>query len=154
MDRRLLLALGLGFGSGVIVGAYLFANSQPRSFLAIQPCNGTCLRAEELTGLLASAGIQRFPQLIPNVVKETDRCAAIRYPFASEDRRHFHYVIFPKKDIKNIADVALEDQPYLWDCLGVMRSVILEHGLRNYRVTTNGPGLQDVGYLHFHIVPK
>jgi hypothetical protein len=152
MNRRLLLALSAAFGAGVIVGGYLFAQSQPRSFLALRDCKGSCYHAEELTGLLASAGVQRVPQLIPNVVRETDRCIAMRFPFAKQTRDHFHYVIFPKKDIKSIADIAIEDQPYIWDCIAVMRSIIQDEGLRHYRVTTNGPGYQQVGYLHFHIV--
>lgn len=154
MKPRSFLATGLAFAVGVLIGGYLFAKSQPRAFLALQDCKGSCYRAEQVTGLLASVGVQRFPRLIPNIVKETDRCAAMRMPFAAQDHKHFHYVIFPKKDIKDIADIALEDQPYIWDCIGVMRSLIVEQGLRNYRVTTNGPGFQDVGYLHFHIVSR
>lgn len=154
MKTRSLPATALIFAMGVLIGGYLFAKSQPRAFLALKDCNGACLHAEQVTGLVASVGVLRFPRLIPYIVKETDHCAAMRAPYASQDQSHFHYVIFPKKDIKDIADIAIEDQPYIWDCIGLMRALIVEQGLRNYRVTTNGPGFQDVGYLHFHIVSE
>jgi aprataxin len=101
--------------------------------------------------LLASAGIQKAPSALPMVVKETDRCIAIEHPFP---KTRFHFVVFPKKDIKNIADISVDDQEYVLDCLAVIRSLVNENGLWNYRVITNGPGSQDVTYLHFHLVSK
>jgi diadenosine tetraphosphate (Ap4A) HIT family hydrolase len=133
-----------------MAGGYLFANTQPRSFLALADCGGNCYRLNDIAGLLAAAGIQRADVAIqPLVAKETDRCIAIRHPFAYRDS---HFVIFPKKDIKDIADIAVDDQPYILDCLGLIRALVREKGLHDYRVYTNGPGEQDVRYLHFHLV--
>jgi diadenosine tetraphosphate (Ap4A) HIT family hydrolase len=146
--RSGLLSLGVFF-VGLVVGGYLFAASQPRSFLAVPDCDRSCLRPSELAGLLASVGVQRASGLIPLVVKETDRCIAIRHPIPSA---RIHYVVFPKKDVKDIADVAIEDQPYVLDCLAVIRALVREQRLRTYRVITNGSGFQHVTYLHFHLV--
>jgi diadenosine tetraphosphate (Ap4A) HIT family hydrolase len=138
------------FLAGVTTGGYLFSDSQPRSFLAVTNCSA-CYRPNDLAGLLVSAGIQRTPRALPRIVKETDRCLAIEHPF-SKTRTHF--VVFPKKDIRNIADISLDDQPYVLDCLAVIRALVNENGLRNYLVESNGPDLQDITYLHFHLVAK
>ena len=88
----------------------MFDASQPRSFLTVLDCRNTCYRQNDLAGLLASVGIQRGSGLLPLVAKETDRCIAINHPTPQE---RVHYVIFPKKDIKNIADVAVGDEAYI-----------------------------------------
>jgi diadenosine tetraphosphate (Ap4A) HIT family hydrolase len=145
-----LLAGACLFGVGVLAGGYLFAGSQPRSFLALADCGKTCYKKKDLAGLLASVGINRADSVVPLVVRETDRCIAIYHP---RPLARLHYVFFPKKDIKNIADIAIDDQPYVLDCLALIRAVISDKGLRgDYRVYTNGPDLQDVTYLHFHLV--
>lgn len=149
--KKSLAFVFVAFLGGVALGGYLFAQSQPRSFLALKDCGKSCYRENELVGLLVSAGIQRAPGLIPKVLKETDKCVAIAYPYPG---RHFHAIIFPKKDIKNIADVSFEDAPYVMDCIDVIRSLIVEHHLRYYRLYANGPGYQDVTYLHFHLISK
>ena len=106
---------------------------------------------KDLAGLLASVGIQRAEAALPLVQKETDKCVAIRHPMP-EGR--LHLVVFPKKDIKSIADVSVDDERYVLDCIGVIRALVTEGGLRNYRVVTNGPGLQSVTYLHFHLLVR
>ncbi len=143
-----ILGMLLVFLAGVGLGGFLFSDSQPRSFLTLSKCN-PCYRASELAGLLASAGIQKAPGALPLVVKETNRCLAIDYPFP---KSRYHFIVFPKKDIRNIADVSVADQEYVFDCLEVIRALVRENGLSNYRVITNGPGLQDIGYLHFHLI--
>jgi histidine triad (HIT) family protein len=145
-SRRRLAALV--FLAGIGAGGYLFSDSQPRSFLALANC-GTCYRANDLAGLIASVGIARASIALPRVVKETDRCVAIEHPFPEAK---VHFVVFPKKDMRSIADISIDDQPYLFNCLAVIRALVLESGLRDYRVETNGPGLQKVTYLHFHVV--
>lgn len=147
---RILIGV-LIFVAGAAAGGYLFTNSQPRSFLAVQNCKSSCFHLNELTGLLASAGIQRIPGLIPNVLIETDKCIAITHPFPES---HNHFLIFPKRDIKNIGEISLEDQAFIMDCMGVIRTLIQQKRLRTYRVYTNGPGHQDVAYLHFHLIAK
>jgi histidine triad (HIT) family protein len=65
-----------------------------------------------------------------------------------------HYVIIPKKDIKNIADISEADTEYIMDAYAVIRDIIQEEGLKEYKVYTNGPGYQSVNYLHFHILAE
>ncbi len=143
-----ILAPALALLGGVGLGGYLFSDSQPRSFLALSNCV-SCYRPNDLAGLLASAGIQKAAGAIPLVAKETDRCVAIEHPFHTAK---FHFVVFPKKDIKDIAHISVDDQQYVLDCLAVVRALVVENDLRTYRLQTNGPGLQDVTYLHFHLI--
>ncbi len=133
---------------GMLIGGYLFSRSQPRSFLALNRCQN-CLSHEDLLGLLASLGIQRFPKLVPSVLFETDKTIVIKHPHPLS---RIHYIIVPKKDIKNIGEISEYDSPYLIDCYLVARHIIEEEKLVNYRLLTNGPGFQDVTYLHFHLV--
>jgi histidine triad (HIT) family protein len=133
---------------GVMLGGYLFAGTRPRSFLALNNCEGTCFQANELLGLLASIGIQRFPGLIPKVVKETDKTIVIEHP---SPQARIHYLVIPKRDIKNIAELSDSDNEYLIDAFKVVREIIREKNLTEYRLTTNGPGYQTATYLHFHL---
>jgi histidine triad (HIT) family protein len=133
---------------GVILGGYLFSNTRPRSFLALNSCQGTCLQANELLGLATSVGIQKFSALAPAVVKETDKTIVLEHP---SPQARIHYLLIPKKDMKNIADVSEADREYLFDAIKVAGEIIREKNLTNYRLTTNGPGYQGVTYLHFHL---
>jgi hypothetical protein len=135
---------------GILIGGYLFSQSQPRSFLAINRCE-SCLTHEDLLGLLASVGIQRFPGLIPFKVLETDKTVVIKVPFSWH---RFHYVIIPKKDIKNIGEISEANVQYFTDAFFVTRWIIEREKLSKYRFYTNGPGSQNVTYLHFHLVPE
>ena len=80
MIRSRLLLAALTLLAGVVLGGYLFSDSQPRSFLALSRCD-SCYRLNDLAGLLASAGIQKAGAAIPVAVKETERCVAIEHPF-------------------------------------------------------------------------
>jgi histidine triad (HIT) family protein len=133
---------------GVVLGGYLFANTRPRSFLALNNCERTCFQANELLGLLTSVGIQRFPRLIPRVVKETDKTIVIEHP---SPQARLHYLVIPKRDLKNIAEFSDSDNEYLIDAFKVAREIIKEKNLTDYRLTTNGPGYQTATYLHFHL---
>jgi histidine triad (HIT) family protein len=133
---------------GVILGGYLFSDTRPRSFLALTKCEGTCLNANEFLGLLTSVGVERFSGLLPSVVKETDKTIVIESP---NPQARIHYLVIPKKDIKNIADLSDADSAYLLDAYKVAGDLIREKNLTNYRLTTNGPGYQTVTYLHFHL---
>jgi scavenger mRNA decapping enzyme DcpS-like protein len=134
---------------GILIGGYLFSRSQPRSFLAINRCQ-KCLSPRDLAGLLASVGIQRFSALIP-VIFETDRTVVIKNPFP-EGR--IDYVIIPKKDIKNVGELSEEESSYLIDAYAVIAYLIMQQKLDRYYVLTNGPGLQKVTYLHFHLIAE
>jgi len=132
---------------GIILGGYLFSNSRSRSFLAFDECQN-CMQPNELLGLVASIGIQKAPGLIPSVVLETDKTIVINHPTPSAEH---HYVIFPKKDIKNVGEIADEDQQYLTDIYAVTTELIRKSSISEYRMWTNGPGTQIVSYLHFHL---
>ena len=134
--------------TGIVIGGYLFSRSQPRSFLALNSCE-RCMSPKDLAGLLASVAIRRTPGIIPFVALETDKTIAIKLPF---QKTHIHYVIIPKKDIRNIGEVGEEDAPYLTDAFLVARRIIEKEKMTRYRIFTNGPYYQDVTYLHFHLV--
>ncbi len=133
---------------GILVGGYLFAQSQPRSFLSFGR-GGVRLSKKELAGLLASAGIQQLPGFIPAVVFETDKTVVIRSPLPEA---RLDYVFFPKKDIKNIGEITKSDSDYLLDAFLAARHIIEEKKLSDYRFYTNGPGFQKIAYLHFHLL--
>ena len=135
---------------GLVSGGMLFSRSQPRSLLVIHHCH-QCLDVKEIAGLLASVGIQKFPGLLPGVVMETDHTLAMQLPSI---KRGMHYVLIPKKDIKNIGDIAAEDAPYLIDLFAVAQHIITAKNLTQYEIITNGPSYQDVTYLHFHLLSK
>lgn len=109
------------------------------------------MQRKELLGLIGSVVVQKMPGMLPAVVLETDKTIAIEHPFPDTA---IHYVVLPKKDIKNAGEISSENTAYLVDAYAVMSRLIREKNLRSYRITTNGPGLQDVAYLHFHVRSK
>jgi len=146
---RRLLKSALFIAVGVIAGGYLFRDVQPRSFLALNDCRGACYRPNDLAGLLASAGIQRVPGVLPFVQRETDSCITIKHPFPTAKT---HFVVFPKRDIKDIGSIAVEDSPAVLECFAHIHWLVARHNLTRYHVLTNGPSRQNVTYLHFHLV--
>ena len=144
--RRTLVLMIVSLALGIVIGGNLFSRTQPRSVIALTRCVD-CLSVQELAGLLASVGIQTAPGLIPLVAVETDRTVAVKLP----TRAGFHYVIFPKRDLKDVGDFSEANAPYLVDAYRVVRHLIERDSLRNYSLTTNGPGYQSVRYLHFHL---
>ena len=101
-----------------------------------------------MLGLLTSVGIQRFSALVPLVVKETNKTIVIEHP---SPQARIHYLVIPKIDIKNIGELSDSDGEYLIDAFKVVREIVKEKNLTDYRLTTNGPGFQGVTYLHFHL---
>jgi diadenosine tetraphosphate (Ap4A) HIT family hydrolase len=63
-------------------------------------------------------------------------------------------VVIPKKDIKNVGSLSDEDMVYLTDAFSAMRWIVNKEGLTDYQIHTNGRGLQEVTYLHFHLVAE
>lgn len=143
------------FVMGVAIGGYSFSKTQSRSFLSIKQCQD-CFSPKDIAGLIASVGINKFPGLIPGVVFETDKTVVIENPFRFQHgnfaKGSIDYVIFPKKDIKNIGEISKEDAPYIFDAILTARHIIEEKKLVNYELLTNGPGFQDISYLHFHLL--
>lgn len=140
---------------GIIIGGYLFSDSRPRSVLNLHGCSDKCFKQNEITGLLASVGMAKFYDFksqVVSVVMETDKTLVINHPQAAYP---IHYVVIPKKDIKNIADITEEDKEYLVDAFAVIENLIKEKNISDdYKVITNGPGYQSVSYLHFHLVAR
>lgn len=136
---------------GIMLGGYLFSDTRPRSFLALNHCQGNCLQPNELLGLLTSVGIHKFPSLVPGVVKETDKVIVMEHP---SPQARIHYLVIPKKDVKHVGDLSDSDRDYLLESFSVMREIIKENNLVNYRIITNGPGYQGVTYLHFHLTAQ
>lgn len=137
------------FALGVVCGGYLFSQSIPRSFLAIGSCQDRCYKPKELAGLITSAVIQRAPFLVPGVVLESDTCVAIRHP---RPEARIHYVLIPKHDTRDITTLTPQDTPYVMGCFALARELVKRDHLSAYRLYTNGPDLQDISYLHFHLV--
>jgi len=146
--RKIIISICLSVFFGILIGGYLFSDTKPRSILAFNQCENTCLNPNEMVGLLTSVGIQKFPGFIPSVILETDKSIAIKHPFPQSP---VHYVIFPKKDIKNVSEISEEDKEYLIDCYALISKIIKDEGLAKYKVYTNGPGYQFTAYLHFHL---
>ena len=147
MNRRARLVSTGAFVLGLLVGGYLFADSQKRSLLAVRECEN-CLYPNEIAGLLASVAIQRTPGLLPNVVLETDLTLVIEHPAPQAEN---HVVLIPKRDIKNVGSVAEGDEAYIVDLMASASRIVQERGLKDYRIWSNGPANQLVAYLHFHL---
>ncbi|HYC79434.1 MAG TPA: HIT domain-containing protein [Candidatus Binatia bacterium] len=137
------------FTVGLIAGGYVVTHIQPRNFIQISECTDNCFKSNELLGLLGSVGIKL--DKIPDVILETDKTLVVNYPNPTTP---IHYVIIPKKDIKSIEDVSDEDEEYIMDAIAVNRELVKREGLVQYRFMTNGPGYQEVAYLHFHLTGR
>jgi hypothetical protein len=148
---RLFVLVAAAFIAGTLAGGYAFSHSIPRSFLAVHDCGQRCLEPRDLLGLLASAGIQHAPGLLPRRVAESPQCVGIAH-WAPEGRYHVAY--FPKRDVRNIMELGPEDAPYLLDCLALARQHVAAAGFENYRVVSNGPALQHLTYFHFHVIAR
>jgi hypothetical protein len=139
------------FLAGLAAGGYLFSKSLPRSFLAASACDDQCLRVKDLAGLLASAGIQHAPELMPFVESKSSSCVGVRHP---KPEGRYHMVYLPRRDVRNIMELTPEDVPYLTGCLALAREDIVRAGIRDYRLVSNGPALQQVTYMHFHVIAR
>ena len=134
------------FVLGVAFGAWAFRDVQPRRVIGIHE-KKVHASYQELLGYLGSAAVQHAPGVVPSVALETDKTIAIRYP-----TRRSHFVVVPKRDIRDIGVLARGDEPYLIDAFAVIGRLAREQGMRHYQVITNGPHEQTVRYLHFHVV--
>jgi diadenosine tetraphosphate (Ap4A) HIT family hydrolase len=139
------------FLAGIGFGGYLFTKTQSRPLLAETSCGNHCYSDKELAGLITSAAILRSPFKIPGVVMESTTCLAIRHPIP---QARIHYVLFPKHDIKNIASLRPDDIPYVVGCFAMVRELVQRDKLEKYVVFTNGPGKQEIAYLHFHLTAQ
>lgn len=141
------LVVLLAFLIGIAAGGYVFSDTQRRPVIEAERCRRGCLDPTELAGLLASVGVQHSP-VLPGTVLETDRTLVIEHP---RPHARIHFVVIPKQDIRNIADLTAADAGYLADAFAAIGTLVRRHQLDRYQVITNGPGYQRVSYLHFHL---
>lgn len=137
----------LAFTVGLLFGALFFSRPRPGKITdTLTPRNR--LTKSDAAGLLASVLVKNASSLIPKVVLETEKSIAFEHP---RPKHRFHYIFMPKKDIKNIGEIGIEETEDLIDLFSAIVSQINKQKLHNYRVWTNGPDKQDVSYLHFHL---
>jgi len=146
----LITGLLCSFALGLLIGWWLFSDSRPRQLIKLGKQSHTSSR-EELLGLMASIGVQKLPLMIPGIILETDKTIVFKHP---RPKYRIHYIFAPKKDIKNIGDFSENDREYLTDLFAAIATVISQESIQDYRLWTNGPGKQDVTYLHFHLAQK
>ena len=135
------------FLAGLMTGRLLFADSRPRKLLDLH-LTPHGWDANQIAGLFASVIVRKAPRLIPKVILETDKTLVFEHP---RPKFKTHYMFVPKIDIKNIGELTDEDMAYLADLFATLATIIQSRHLNDYRLWTNGPGKQDVAYLHFHL---
>jgi len=146
-------ALGVTFAAGFVLGAAAIHRPMPGLPVELPPVRKPW-NPKDVAGLLGSIGIRMLDdhlENLPFVVAETDKTFAIS---VSPSRTWAHYVIVPKKDVRDIGSLTTQDEGYLTDVFLMARHLIEQEHLRDYRFYTNGPGPQAVAYLHFHLVAK
>lgn len=146
----LITGLLCSFALGLLIGWWLFSDARPRQLIKLGKQSHTSSR-EELLGLMASIGVQKLPLLIPGIILETDKTIVFKHP---RPKYRIHYIFAPKKDIKNVGDFSEDDRGYITDLFATIATVISQESIQDYRLWTNGPGKQDVTYLHFHLAQK
>jgi diadenosine tetraphosphate (Ap4A) HIT family hydrolase len=136
------------FTVGVALGGWGVRDVQPRSFLGVDRGRDAASLAE-LTGLVGSAVVQNAPWLLPTVMT-TARSVVVHYPFPGPSR--VHLVVIPRRDIYDPGTLAHGDEAYLVDAFATLDELIRREHLTRYKIIANGPDLQTVRYLHFHLV--
>jgi len=142
--RKNIIYLVLGF----IIGSYIFIGTKDRDIINFNKVDKEILNNKELVGLVASIGIRNLSALLPKVY-ESDKSVVINHP---KPKGKTHYVIIPKKDIKDAKDVSIEDGEYLSDVFIVIGKLIEDNNLKDYKVIINGGKYQHVKYIHFHLI--
>jgi diadenosine tetraphosphate (Ap4A) HIT family hydrolase len=137
------------FFLGFAAGGWVFHDTQPRTWLTVKDGKVHASQAQ-LLGYLGSAIMHRAPGVIPDVVMETDKSIAMKYPVPGMDKDH--YVIVPKRDIRDVSQLAKGDEASLIDAFAVIGKLARQTHMDHYKVVTYSPAEQDVGYLHFHLV--
>ena len=153
LKLELIIAILISAAVGFLLGAAAIHRPITNAPLELPPARNP-LNPKDLMGLIGSLGIRTLAghlEALPPVVLETDRTFALEIP---EPRNRIHYVLVPKKDIGDISQISKGDEPYLTDVFLVSRKLIEQAGLSNFQIYTNGPGRQQVGYLHFHLVGR
>lgn len=142
-----LLLVGIGFACG----AASFVRTQARPPPVVSRCESTedCLTDPEVLGLITSVGLHLAPGFMPDIVARSRECVAIRSP---RPEARVDLVFFPTRDLRDLLDMAPGDEKYTLGCIALMRQVVDEHHIINWRIFSNGPGRQEIAYLHFHLI--
>jgi len=80
-------------------------------------------------------------------IKETENVLAF---FHTKPNYEFHVVIIPKEHIANLTDV--QDIKIIQEIFEVIKSIVKEKKLINYRIIMNNGKFQDSKHLHFHLI--
>jgi len=136
------------FALGVALGGWFFAGTKWRPFL-VPAGAGKGIDADEMRGLLGSIAVRRVPQSLPDVVMTTKYSIAFVSPWPEAKT---HFVIVPRRDIKDLGDLRKGDEAYVVDAVAVAGRLARTYGLRRWQFFTRGPDEQTVRYLHFHLV--
>ena len=150
---KLVIVIMIFFAIGVLLGAAAIHRPITNTQLELPPARKPW-NPKDILGIIGSLGIRTFAghlEKLPFVVLETDKTFVLKIP----DSEHMlHYVLVPKKDILDIGHISADDEPYLMDIFLTARELVERKGLYKYRFYTNGPGVQTVGYIHFHLVSE
>jgi histidine triad (HIT) family protein len=138
----------LVFGLGFVAGGWLFAGARWRPLLETRRQERR-IDVAELLGLVGSIAVRRTPGILPRVVMTTRHTVAFVSP---QPEARTHFVIVPRRDIKDVGDLRAGDEPYVVDAFAVAGALARENGLKRWRLFTRGPDEQAVRYLHFHLV--
>lgn len=150
---KFIVAIVFSLAVGFLFGAASIHRPIPAAPLELPPAR-IPWNPKDAMGLIGSVGIRALAghlETVPLVVLETDKTFAVT---VSASKTRAHYVLIPKKDIHDISEISAEDAPYLIDVFLTARQLVEKEDLQDYRIFTNGPGEQLVGYLHFHLVGK
>lgn len=155
MKTKTVLVSILIFVAGFACGAAAFVRTQARPLPSVRECESAaeCLTDKQVLGLVTSAGLHLAPGLMPDIVAQSRDCIGIRNPKVEMDAK-VDYVFFPRRDMRDVLDIAPDDVEYVMGCFALMRKVANERGMHDWRVMTNGPGLQEIAYLHFHLLQE
>jgi hypothetical protein len=144
---------GLLFSGGFLLGLAVIHRPMPDAPVELPP-ERVLMDRKNLMGLVGSAGIRSLAghlKVLPVVVLETDKTFVLNMPTT---RNRVHFVMVPKKDILDFTKLGEVDEPYLLDIFLTARSLVEKYGISDYYISTNGPDLQTVAYLHFHLYGK
>ena len=148
---KLFTMIVLFFAVGFLLGAAAIHRPISNRPLELPPARSPW-KSKDILGLIGSIGIRTLAghlETLPPVILETDKTFVLKIPDAKYE---IHYVLVPKKDIRDIKGISEEDEPYLMDIFLTARKLVEKKNFHDYQIFTNGPGLQKVGYLHFHLV--
>jgi diadenosine tetraphosphate (Ap4A) HIT family hydrolase len=150
---KTLILVVLSGGVGFLLGASSISRPIPNAPIEL-PVARSPLNPKDVMGLIGSIGIRTLAGrlgYVPFVVLETERTFVLSVPTSKNE---VHYVLVPKKDIRDPGQLSAEDQPYLVDIFLTARGLIEKEGLVDYRIYANGRGRQRVSYMHFHLVGR